>query len=237
MNVHRGIWKRAPIEGEVEYNWQVQRENADPEGTFGRTPDMTMKVPAYRRYMIDKIRRYHTSYLGWIDNYDDSDPEVLAGAGELQKAFGYRFVIDSVRYPLTARPGESLAVKLMVRNTGSAPFYLDWPVGVALLDPETKKRPSGPHRWAGWTSANGSPARTGTAGPSPTASPPLPMTRKAAPPCRRISRRDDTSLPLPSSIVRAVCCRARDLRSRTTSAVAGILSDPSGSVKSRSGWP
>jgi hypothetical protein len=139
MNVHRDIWKRAPIEGEVEYNWQMQRESAEPNGTFGRTPDETMKVPAYRRYMIDKIRRYHTSYLGWIDNYDDSDPDVLAGAGELQKAFGYRFVLDSVSYPLSAKPGEGLAVKLMVRNTGSAPFYLDWPVGVALLDPETKK--------------------------------------------------------------------------------------------------
>jgi hypothetical protein len=139
MNVHRDIWKRAPIEGEVEYNWQMQRESADPEGTFGRTPDMTMKVAAYRRYMIDKIRRYHTSYLGWIDNYDDSDPEVLAGAGELQKAFGYRFVLDSVRYPIMAKPGENLVVKLSVRNTGSAPFYLDWPVGVALLDPATKK--------------------------------------------------------------------------------------------------
>jgi len=30
-------------------------------------------------------------------------------------------------------------VKLSVRNTGSAPFYLDWPVAIALLDPATKK--------------------------------------------------------------------------------------------------
>ncbi len=30
-------------------------------------------------------------------------------------------------------------MKLIVRNTGSAPFYLDWPVAVALLDPETRK--------------------------------------------------------------------------------------------------
>jgi hypothetical protein len=54
------------IEGEVEYNWQKDRKDADPEGTFGRTPDETMTVPAYRRYMIDKIRRYHATYLGWI---------------------------------------------------------------------------------------------------------------------------------------------------------------------------
>ncbi len=137
-HVHRDIWKLAPIEGEVEYNWQ-QRDSARPQETFGRTPDETMKVSAYRRYMIDKIRRYHASYLGWIDNYDDSDPEVLAGAAELQKAFGYRFVLDSASYPLALQPGETLTVKLTVRNTGSAPFYLDWPVAVGLLDPATKQ--------------------------------------------------------------------------------------------------
>jgi len=138
-HVYPNIWKRAPIEGEVEYNWQAQRDNAKPKETFGRTPDDTMKVPAYRRYMIDKIRRYHASYLGWIDNYDDSNSDVVAGAAELQKAFGYRFVLDSVSYPKMAKPDSELNVKFAVRNTGSAPFYLDWPIAVALLDPETKK--------------------------------------------------------------------------------------------------
>ncbi len=139
MNVHREIWKHAPIEGEVEYNWQKQRKEAKPEETFGRTPDETMTVPTYRRFMIDKIRRYHASYLGWITDHDPSNSEVLAGAGELQKAFGYRFVLDSVVYPLAVESGEKLPVKLTVRNTGSAPFYLDWPVGVALLDPATSE--------------------------------------------------------------------------------------------------
>lgn len=139
-HVYRDIWKRAPVEGEVEYNWQTSRaSSAKPTETFGVTPDETMKVPAYRRYMIDKIRRYQTSYLGWISNYSDSDREVLAGAGELQKAFGYRFVVERASYPLTVQPGKSIPVKLSVRNTGSAPFYLDWPVAVALLDPATKK--------------------------------------------------------------------------------------------------
>jgi len=138
-HVYPEIWKRAPIEGEVEYNWQKQRPEADPQRTFGRTPDETMKVPAYRRYMIDKIRRYHASYLGWISSYDGSDPAVREGAAEIQKVFGYRFVIDSVSYPLTAPPGGALELRLTVRNTGSAPFYLDWPLAVALLDPKTKK--------------------------------------------------------------------------------------------------
>ncbi|MCL4181467.1 MAG: hypothetical protein KJ072_27475 [Verrucomicrobia bacterium] len=63
--MYREIWKRTPIEGEVEYNWQKQRESAKPAETFGHTPDETMTVPAYRRYMIDKIRRYQASYLDW----------------------------------------------------------------------------------------------------------------------------------------------------------------------------
>lgn len=138
-HLHPHVWKRAPIEGEVEYNWQNQRASAKPEETFGRTPDETLTVPAYRRYMSDKIRRYHASYLGWIDNYNESDPEVLAGAAELQQAFGYRFVLDSASYPLAVQPGQHFTVKLTVRNTGSAPFYLDWPVAIGLLHPATNK--------------------------------------------------------------------------------------------------
>lgn len=136
---YRDIWKRAPIEGEVEYNWQQERKEALPEQTFGRRVDETMTVPAYRRFMIDKIRRYHASYLGWISDYDASKSEVLAGAGEIQKAFGYRFVIDSVSYPAVIQPGAKLPVKLTVRNMGSAPFYLDWPVAVSLLDATSRE--------------------------------------------------------------------------------------------------
>ncbi len=108
-------------------------------GHSGADPDETMTVPAYRGYMIDKIRRYHTTYLGWISNYSSADPAVLEGAAEIQKAFGYRFVIDSLSYPTSRQPGENLSVRLIVRNTGSAPFYLDWPVAVALLDPQNGK--------------------------------------------------------------------------------------------------
>ncbi len=139
-HVYPEIWKQAPIEGEVEYNWQKSRASSSkPTETYGLKPDETMKVPAYRRYMIDKIRRYQTSYLGWISSYNDSDPAIVEGAAELQKAFGYSFVLDSASYPVVVQPGKNLTVKLAVRNTGSAPFYLDWPVAVALLDPATKQ--------------------------------------------------------------------------------------------------
>ena len=136
---YTGVWRHAPIEGEVEYNWQKFRPDADPEGTFGRTPDETMTVPAYRRYMIDKIRKYHASYLGWISGYSSDKPDVLAGAGEIQRAFGYRFVIESFSYIPNFEPGRELQVRFSVRNTGSAPFYLNWPVAVALLDPASRR--------------------------------------------------------------------------------------------------
>lgn len=133
------IWRQAPIEGEVEYNWQNDRADADPVGTFGRTPDETMRNAAYRRYMIDKIRRYHCSFLGWISGYSADEPDVLAGAGEVQKAFGYRFVLESFRFSPRVEAGQPLRVELAVRNTGSAPFYLDWPLAVGLLDPASRE--------------------------------------------------------------------------------------------------
>ena len=71
-HVYSDIWKHAPIEGEVEYNWQKERKDADPEGTFGRTPDETMTVPAYRRYMIDKIRA--TTPPTWDGSQDTPHP-------------------------------------------------------------------------------------------------------------------------------------------------------------------
>jgi hypothetical protein len=131
---HPDIWKRAPIEGEVEYNWQKERASARASETFGRTPDETLLNPVDRHYMIDKIRKYHVSYLGWISGYNDRDPKVRSGAAELQKVFGYRFVLDSLRYPSMIHSNETLRIQLRVRNTGSAPFYLDWPVAVGLLD-------------------------------------------------------------------------------------------------------
>ncbi len=53
----------------------------------------------------------------------------------MQKAFGYRYELDEVRFSLS----DSLRISFDVINTGSAPFYYDWPVEVALLDEATLK--------------------------------------------------------------------------------------------------
>ena len=169
-----------------------------------------MTVPAYRRYMTDKIRRYHASYLGWITNYDDYQSRGPGWRGrDCKEVFGYRFVLDFAGYPLAVQPGAEFTVKLTVHNTGSAPFYLDWPVAVALLDPATKKPVwSAPlngvdiRRWAAGRGLGQCRLRL-----SPSCCP-----VSGGRPCRTASRdiasRANTSWPLPSSTDRAGCCPA-----------------------------
>ena len=48
-------------------------------------------------------------------------------------------MIDTLSYPATCQPGGDLSIRMTVRNTGSAPFYLNWPVAVALLDPQSRQ--------------------------------------------------------------------------------------------------
>jgi len=126
-------WKTAPMAGEVAYNWG--RYKVQP----GESPTDTLVDPAHRSFLVDSIRRLHCSNLGWVAEYDARKPGARYGAEEVQKAFGWRFVIDEVRYPARIERGRSFRVSFVVRNTGSAPFYYKWPVELGLLDARTKK--------------------------------------------------------------------------------------------------
>lgn len=126
-------WQTRPMGGECAYNWG--RWKVQP----GDDPNDTLRDPAHRAFLINSIRRFHCCNLGWVAEYDASDPQVRAGAAAVQKAFGYRFVLEEVRFTGGTRPGGDLAVAFTVRNTGSAPIYADWPVAVSLLDPKTRR--------------------------------------------------------------------------------------------------
>ncbi len=125
-------WKTAPIGGEAAYNWGKYRIQP------GDSPDDTLSDPAHRKFMIDTIRRLHCNQLGWVANYDPKNGKSRAGAEEVQRAFGYRLVIDEVRFPAAVAPGKSFSVSFVVRNLGSAPPYYPWPVEASLLDPKTR---------------------------------------------------------------------------------------------------
>lgn len=125
----QGRYKETYIGGEVAYNWG----NSDIQP--GPSPTQSVAIKKHRDFVINSIRWLHCTQLRWIDDYDRNNPDAAAGAEEIQKVFGYRFLLDEVRFSLN----DSLRVSFDVTNTGSAPFYYAWPVEVALLDSVTHK--------------------------------------------------------------------------------------------------
>jgi hypothetical protein len=123
----RGSWREAMNSGEVAYDWGTQ-------SVVGGSPDGTLKSAEITDHMIDWVKRTHTSSLGWVANYTQTNAALSENAARLQKAFGYRFVVQSAVYNQAVDQGGKLSLEFAVANTGSAPFYYQWPVEVSLLD-------------------------------------------------------------------------------------------------------
>jgi hypothetical protein len=124
-------WKTAPMAGEMAFDY-----NPGPKPRLAKNP--TEAVAIQSDTLIRYIRRWHWSALGWVSNYDVKDPDAARGAARIQTTFGYRFVLDEVRYPARLEPGANFAVSFAVRNHGSAPIYYNWPVELSLLDAKTR---------------------------------------------------------------------------------------------------
>jgi hypothetical protein len=124
--ISRNNWATQMNSGEVAYDWGDQsRLGGSPDGTLGSTSNTD--------YVIDWIRRTHTSSLGWIAEYSASNGTVAANATRMQKEFGYRYVLANAVFPSQVQSGGSLSVSFNVANTGNAPFYYRWPVKATLL--------------------------------------------------------------------------------------------------------
>jgi len=132
LNTTRSRWVTCPMGGECAYNWGLHQEQP------GDNPNDTLLDPNHRNWLIDTIRWLHCTQLGWVADYDQKDPKVCTGAHEVQKAFGYRFILDKVCYSAKISFSKAFNVSFVVRNVGSAPFYYNWPVEVSLLDPKTR---------------------------------------------------------------------------------------------------
>ena len=129
VNDKTGRYKETYIGGEVAYNW------GNWEIQPGATPTQSVAVQKHRDFVINSIRWLHCTQLRWISGYDKFNANAVAGANEMQKAFGYRYILDEVSFSMS----DSLKISFDVTNTGSAPFYYNWPVEVALLDSVTRK--------------------------------------------------------------------------------------------------
>jgi Domain of unknown function (DUF4832) len=120
-------WKIAPMGGETAFDWGTPL-GKNPTDALVRNTDT----------IVDLIRDLHWNHLGWLSEYDQHNPVAVANAARVQESLGYRFVLDEVRYPARVDPGAAFRVSMLVRNTGSSPFYYPWPVELSLLDPDTK---------------------------------------------------------------------------------------------------
>jgi hypothetical protein len=137
----RKAWKTQMISGETAYDWGNQSK-------LGGSPNGTLRSGANTDYVIDWIKRTHASSLGWIAEYTQGDEKISPNAARMQKALGYRYVINQAAYESTVEPGGTLDLDFEVANVGSAPFYYPWPVEVSLLDNE--RRPV----WTGYVHAD-----------------------------------------------------------------------------------
>lgn len=124
--IARNSWSNQMNSGEVAYDWGDQSR-------LGGSPDGTLGSAANTDYVIDWIRRTHTSSLGWIAEYSAANRTVAANATRMQKELGYRYVLASATFPAQVRSGASLPVSFTVANKGNAPFYYRWPVKATLL--------------------------------------------------------------------------------------------------------
>ena len=125
----RGRYLENYVGGEAAYNWG----NSDIQP--GASPTESVAEEKHRNFVINSIRWLHCTQLRWIEDYDKNDEEAIKGAELIQKVFGYRFELNEVRLSFS----DSLKIAFDITNTGSAPFYYDWPVEVVLLDKTTHK--------------------------------------------------------------------------------------------------
>lgn len=136
----QGRYLTEVIEGETAYNWGNDTWNPK----YGASPTITCNNYKYTNNLVDAIRDLHCTGLGWIASYkvDGTDGSnidtVKANAARIQEAFGYNFVIPEFSCSRRADQGTPLKIKFKVKNTGSAPFYQNWPLAFVLIDETTQ---------------------------------------------------------------------------------------------------
>lgn len=125
-------WKTQPMGGEITWNW----------GGLGKFKSFEQVVGdnSTQKTVVEQIRNLHINHLGGITWANFKDPSFIPNAEIIQKAMGYRFVMSQFSYPTNIKYNESFNVSFKVKNTGSTPFYYNWPVEIALLKEDTKEK-------------------------------------------------------------------------------------------------
>ena len=127
------LWKNAVIGGEITWAY------ASLWNAGHRSLEDCLKSDKTRSLIVNQIRGLHCNHLGGVTWAKWNDDNFRAHAADLHKMMGYRFTLKDFKYPTRLEPGASFEVSFKVKNTGSSPFYYDWPVEISLMDPETRE--------------------------------------------------------------------------------------------------
>ena len=125
-------WKAQPIGGEITWNW----------GSLGKYDSFedVVKNDETRDLVIQQIRDLHCNHLGGITWANFNDPTFKPHAELLQKTMGYRYLLSNFTYPSRIQQNEQFTISFDVTNSGSSPFYYNWPVEISLLDSKTHEK-------------------------------------------------------------------------------------------------
>ncbi|MBR5033848.1 MAG: DUF4832 domain-containing protein [Bacteroidales bacterium] len=126
------FWKDQVMGGEITWNyWEFQQDGCKSlEGVLANNKR--------RQTVIDQVRGLHVNHLGGVTWAKFTDQNFYTNASTIQKIMGYRFVIKELNYPERVEVGQPFEVSFSVLNTGSSPFYYDWPVEISLINTDTR---------------------------------------------------------------------------------------------------
>ena len=122
-----------PMGGEITWGWGSLWNKGH------RSLEDCVNDEETRQLIIDQVRELHTNHLGGVTWANFKNNAFLANAGAIQKIMGYHFVLKDFCYPVRVDPGKEAEISFKVQNTGSSPFYYDWPVEISLIDTQTKQ--------------------------------------------------------------------------------------------------
>ena len=125
-------WKTQPMGGEITWGW------GSLYAAGCRSLEDCLANTEINQLVVDQIRDLHTNHLGGVTWANFNNTAFAANAARIQKIMGYRFLIKEFNYPARIELGRTAEISFKVQNTGSSPFYYDWPVEISLIDPSTR---------------------------------------------------------------------------------------------------
>ena len=121
------FWKDQVMGGEITWNY----------GSFYnegcRSLEDVLAKDKRRQTVIDQVRALHVNHLGGVTWAKWDNVNFYNNASTIQKIMGYHYVIKEFKYPERVDKGKDFTVSFSVLNTGSGPFYYDWPIEISLI--------------------------------------------------------------------------------------------------------